>query len=128
MGIQNSQKMLHEIIDYFKENNHYDLLNKMPKINISGCPNSCGVHQIGKIGLTGKMKKVDGQSVDAFEIHIGGDCELTKTKLGNILGDFKASDIPKMFVEIAQVIDRDFNEWASKNFDTLKDITDKYKI
>ena len=128
MGIQNSQKMLHEIIDYFKENTHYDLLNKMPKINISGCPNSCGVHQIGKIGLTGKMKKVDGQSVDAFEIHIGGDCELTKTKLGNILGDFKASDIPKMFVEIAQVIDGDFNEWASKNFDTLKDITDKYKI
>ena len=71
------------------------LLNAMPKINISGCPNSCAVHQIGKIGLTGKMKKIDGESVDAFEIHVDGNCEFTNTRLGNTLGDFKASDIPK---------------------------------
>lgn len=128
MGIQNSQKMLRDIISYFKNNNHDDLLDKMPKINISGCPNSCAVHQIGKIGLTGKMKKIDGESVDAFEIHVDGNCEFTNTKLGNTLGDFKASDIPKMFVEIAQAIDNDFETFVSNNFDNLKEITDKYKI
>ena len=50
--------MLRDIISYFKDNNCYDLLDKMPKINISGYPNSCAVHQIVKIGLTGKIKRL----------------------------------------------------------------------
>ncbi|WP_042275220.1 nitrite/sulfite reductase [[Clostridium] dakarense] len=128
MGIQNTQKMLNEIIDYFKEQKDDSLLNKIPKLHISGCPNSCGVHQIGKIGLSGKMKNIDGKSVDAFELHIGGDCEFTKTKLGYSLGDYKACDIPKMLVEIAQAIDCDFYEYISKNSDKLNEIIAKYKI
>lgn len=128
IGIQNSQKMLRDILSYFKDNNCYDLLDKMPKINISGCPNSCAVHQIGKIGLTGKIKKVNGESFDAFEIYIDGNCEFNNTRLGNVLGDFKASDIPKMFVEIAKSIDNNFDCLISENFNKLKEITDKYKI
>ena len=34
----------------------------------------------------------------------------------------------KMFVEIAQAIDNDFETFVSNNFDNLKEITDKYKI
>ena len=56
MGIQNSQKMLNTIIDYFRENVDKETMHKLPRLYISGCPNSCGVHQIGSIGLTGKMK------------------------------------------------------------------------
>ena len=56
MGIQNSQKMLNTIIDYFRENVAKETMHKLPRLYISGCPNSCGVHQIGNIGLTGKMK------------------------------------------------------------------------
>ncbi len=56
MGIQNSQKMLHEIIDYFRLQNNEEILNKAPKLYISGCLNSCGVHQVGSIGLCGKRR------------------------------------------------------------------------
>lgn len=128
MGIQNTQKMLNEIITYFKDQNDDSLLNKIPKLHISGCPNSCGVHQIGKIGLSGKMKNVNGKPVDAFELYIGGSCEFTKTKIGNSLGDYKACDIPKMLVEIAQTIDGDFYEYIDKNSNMLNEITSKYRI
>ncbi|MEG1312396.1 MAG: nitrite/sulfite reductase [Romboutsia sp.] len=128
MGIQDTQKMLNDIINYFKENNYVNLLNKIPKINISGCPNSCGVHQIGKIGLSGKIKKLDGIPTDVFEMHIGGCCEFTKSKLGTSIGDFKASQIPKIFVEIAQAIDDDFYIWLDNNTDKLLNIVSKYKI
>jgi sulfite reductase (ferredoxin) len=42
------------------------------RINITGCPNSCGQHWIGDIGLEGKKIKVDGKMIDAYYFCIGG--------------------------------------------------------
>lgn len=128
MGIQNSQKMLHEIIDYFRLQNNEEVLNKAPKLYISGCLNSCGVHQIGSIGLCGKKKNVNGVSTDAFELFIGGSFEIGKTRLGKSIGDFKASDLPKMLFEIAELSSGNFYEWINSNDDLLNKITNKYKI
>lgn len=42
------------------------------RINVTGCPNSCGQHWIADIGLEGKKIKQDGQMVDAFYFCVGG--------------------------------------------------------
>lgn len=42
------------------------------KLHITGCPNSCGQHQIADIGIEGKKVKVDGRQVDAYYFCIGG--------------------------------------------------------
>jgi len=42
------------------------------KLNVTGCPNSCGQHWIADIGLEGKKAKYDGQMVDAFNFSLGG--------------------------------------------------------
>ena len=42
------------------------------RINVTGCPNSCGQHWIGDIGLEGKKIKVAGKMVDAYYFCIGG--------------------------------------------------------
>jgi len=42
------------------------------KINVTGCPNSCGQHAIAEIGLQGVTMKVDGESVDGFDFFLGG--------------------------------------------------------
>lgn len=133
MGIQNSQKMLCEIIDYFKEQSNDDntILNAIPRIYISGCMNSCGVHQIGAIGLTGKKKKVNGELCDAFEMFIDGDFELGKTRLGKSLGDFKADELPKILFEIGEKVansDMDFYSYYAANEDEIKEITSNYNI
>ncbi|RDY24565.1 nitrite/sulfite reductase [Romboutsia maritimum] len=133
IGIQNSQEMLHEIIDYFRENcnGDYTILNAMPRIYISGCSNSCGVHQIGAIGLSGKIKNIDGKSTDAFELHVGGSFNLNDTKLGYSLGDFKSSDLPKMLFEIAEHVansNKPFYNWLNEHANELSQITSKYKI
>lgn len=133
MGIENSQKMLHEIIDYFKSNSNGDrtILNAMPRIYISGCMNSCGVHQIGAIGLTGKKKKANGEMCDAFEMFVDGDFEYGKTRLGKSLGDFKADEIPKMLYEIGEKVansDLDFYTYCSTNENEIKETIYKYNI
>ena len=42
------------------------------RLNITGCPNSCGQHWIADLGLEGKKIKVDGRLTDAYYFCIGG--------------------------------------------------------
>ena len=42
------------------------------RLNITGCPNSCGQHWIADIGIEGKKTKVDGRMVDAYYFCVGG--------------------------------------------------------
>ena len=46
--------------------------NEHLRLNITGCPNSCGQHWIADIGIEGKKTKVDGQMVDAYYFCVGG--------------------------------------------------------
>ena len=132
MGIQNSQKMLNEIITYFRANSNDDsILNAMPRIHVSGCMNSCGVHQIGTIGLTGKKKRVDGEMHDAFEIFVDGKYGVGETRLGKSLGDFKASDIPMFLFEIGEKATKcnlDFYDYYTNYEEEFKAITNKYAL
>lgn len=42
------------------------------RLNITGCPNSCGQHWIADVGLEGKKLKVNGRLVDAYYFCLGG--------------------------------------------------------
>lgn len=41
-------------------------------IHLTGCPHSCAQHYVGDIGLQGVRVKVDGESVDGYNIVFGG--------------------------------------------------------
>src|SRR6202008_4606666 len=42
------------------------------RVNVTGCPNSCGQHWIADLGIEGKKAKVDGRLVDAYYFCVGG--------------------------------------------------------
>jgi sulfite reductase (ferredoxin) len=42
------------------------------KLNVTGCPNSCGQHRLADIGMEGKKIKHNGQTVDAYYFCLGG--------------------------------------------------------
>ena len=42
------------------------------RINVNGCPNSCGQHWIADVGLQGAIKKVNGQTVEQYDVFLGG--------------------------------------------------------
>jgi len=42
------------------------------RINVTGCPNSCGQHRLADIGLEGKKVKVNGRMADAYYFCLGG--------------------------------------------------------
>ena len=42
------------------------------RVHFSGCPSSCGQHQIAEVGFRGAKTKVDGKMVDAYDLFVGG--------------------------------------------------------
>jgi sulfite reductase (ferredoxin) len=42
------------------------------KLNVTGCPNSCGQHWVADIGIEGKKIKHEGKLTDAFYFCLGG--------------------------------------------------------
>ncbi len=128
VGILESQKTLHEIIDYFKEKGYKkDIL---PKIHISGCGNSCAVHEVVAIGLTGKRKKVNDNVEDVFELHINGSFETNNARLGKIYGDILAREIPLFLYELAQLIESkktNFSDYIETYEGELSELVNRYK-
>ncbi len=59
-----------------------DLEHRIPefdqqiKLNVTGCPNSCGQHWVADIGIEGKKIKRDGKMVDAYYFCVGGSVGL----------------------------------------------------
>ncbi|MEF9990726.1 MAG: nitrite/sulfite reductase [Romboutsia sp.] len=129
IGIAESQKMLEYILDYFKEKNfNKDIL---PKIHISGCQNSCGTHQIGKIGFTGNKRRIDDVMYEAYEIHVGGNVEKNHTKLGEVYGDIKADDISVFLYDLATTLDNknvSYEDFITSQNKEFRNIIDKYLI
>jgi sulfite reductase beta subunit-like hemoprotein len=49
-----------------------DELTRKIQIKMSGCPNGCGQHHIGHIGLYGASIKVGEHTIPAYVAHVGG--------------------------------------------------------
>jgi ferredoxin-nitrite reductase len=127
VGILQSQKTLNEIINYFKEKGYTK--DVLPKVHISGCGNSCGVHEIVSIGFTGKRKKLNDTIHDMFELHINGSFGNNNTRLGKVYGDLLASEIPHFLYDLALLVEdknTDFYNYVQTYEEELLELIAKY--
>ena len=65
-----------------------------PLCHISGCPSSCGTHQIGVIGFRGAAKK----GKPAYQLTINGDHYQGKERFGDVVGDIFEEDVPRFWL------------------------------
>ncbi|HEY8517182.1 MAG TPA: nitrite/sulfite reductase [Candidatus Binatia bacterium] len=78
-------------------------------VKISGCPNSCGQHHIGDIGLTGMMVKgEDGVERPHYSILVGGGVGEGRTRIGKrLFGRFPEDEAPRVIVALARLFEKD---------------------
>ncbi|HJQ85571.1 MAG TPA: nitrite/sulfite reductase, partial [Candidatus Binatia bacterium] len=77
-------------------------------IKISGCPNSCGQHHVGDIGLTGHLAKTpDGSERPFYSILVGGGVGEGKGRIGKRIGRFPEEHAPAVIVELARFYERE---------------------
>jgi sulfite reductase (ferredoxin) len=63
-------------------------------VHISGCPNSCGRHPVGNIGLSGAARRIDGKLVPYYAVQLGGRLTEGKTRFGANVGAVPARNAP----------------------------------
>lgn len=127
IGLRDSQGLLASIVEAVEPYHFAD--GVLPRIHISGCPSSCGTHQIGKLGFRGASKSVNGKAESAFAFYVNGQDTQGEERFGEEWGVMLATDIPKFFVELGTVISEEkvsYEQWYKKNMDTLKNIAEPY--
>src|SRR5437867_528319 len=67
---------------------------KPVRIHWSGCPAGCGNHTVADIGLLGVKAKVDGQTVDAVDVFVGGSSGPQPTQGVKILENVPCDTLP----------------------------------
>ena len=82
-------------------------------IKISGCPNSCGQHHIAALGFHGAMRRVGGQAVPEYELHLGGGIDGNGATFGRRLAKFPARRVPLAVVRLLELWKRDKQEGES---------------
>jgi sulfite reductase beta subunit-like hemoprotein len=72
------------------------------RIKISGCPNSCGQHHVGDIGLTGLvLKGQDGEEKTHYSILVGGSLGEEAALGQRLTGRFPESEVPAVIAALA---------------------------
>jgi sulfite reductase beta subunit-like hemoprotein len=77
-------------------------------VKISGCPNSCGQHHVGDIGLTGHLAKTgDGSERPFYSILVGGGVGEGTARVGKRIGRFAEEDAPGIIATLARFYERE---------------------
>jgi sulfite reductase (ferredoxin) len=91
------------------------------KINVTGCPNSCGQHWIADIGIEGKKTKVEGTMVDAYYFCVGGG-------LGKHQRTARPVGYRAAATEVPAAVERLLNAYLAERHDgqTFRDFTARH--
>lgn len=124
LSLTSSKATLNKILKYFDENDK-SLKEHLPKLRISGCPNSCSLTFKGDLGFSGRFKSVNDKKEIAYTL-------LSENK--NIIYSLKAviteKDLPKMLFEIANCKRNsninDFHTFINENSEEVNKIIEKY--
>lgn len=124
LGIGQSQTLLRSILDRLDQEPGATV-TCLPRLMISGCPNSCGQHQKGLIGLSGFVKRVGGQEIPAYRVSLGGKTGQGVTRLGSAVVEWPASQIPDLIAALAHFLEQeqtpDFSTCLELKGDVLAD-------
>ncbi|HBI05122.1 MAG TPA: ferredoxin--nitrite reductase [Paenibacillaceae bacterium] len=113
LAIVETKARLNEVVNYLDEQLQLDV---PLRLNMVGCPNSCGHRQIADIGFQGSLLKTPEGMKDAFEIYIGGTlgpgASFNKKLKGKVLGE----DLKYVVHELVQFFNESKKE-GEKFFD-----------
>ena len=92
LGITYSKNMAKDLGEKLAEINADDSI-MTTRIRISGCPNSCGQHHVGNIGLHGAAAKIGDKLVPHYVLLVGGGDEVAQVHHANMIARIPAKKV-----------------------------------
>lgn len=127
VGVRDSQALLAACIKAVREAGIPD--GALPQIHISGCPSSCGTHQIGSLGFRGGVKMIDKKPQPAFVFYINGSDRQGSEAMGQEVGPMLETEIPDFLVALGKAAaesGKDFAAWNTADPEAVKRIAAPY--
>lgn len=128
-GVRDSQALYHACVQVARQANLPD--GALPVIHISGCPSSCGTHQVGALGFHGGVKLVDKKPHPAFTLHVNGSARMGQERFGESWGVIFEERIPEFLVALgSKVADTglSFEEWLPEHEAELRALAAEYLV
>lgn len=104
------------------------------KLNMSGCPNTCGMHHIADLGFFGKVGRKDGDMYPSYNVLAGAKRGAGTTEYAQRVDEIAAHFAPNLVEEFLRVwVDRKKDAQSYHAFleaegnDLIKSICDKYR-
>jgi ferredoxin-nitrite reductase len=69
-------------------------LDQPVNIHVTGCPNSCAQHYMGDIGCLGTKTKINGESLDAYHLFVGGGFAKNQAVGRQVFSGVTAQELP----------------------------------
>ena len=126
-GARDSQSLYHACVKAVRNAGIPD--GALPQIHISGCPSSCGTHQVGALGFHGGVKIVDKKPLPAFTLHVGGSAVLGQERFGENWGPMLEERIPDFLVEVGETVaasGQSFEQWLPDHMEDLRKLAQPY--
>ena len=111
LGISDSTNVAKVIESVVRDEYPELIYNQEIKIKISGCMNSCGQHGLAHIGFHGSSQKVNGLTVPALQVLLGGG------RLGNGVGRVAEKVIKVPSKRVLNVIRYLFDDYLGNQVD-----------
>ncbi|RAP30824.1 sulfite reductase subunit beta (hemoprotein) [Candidatus Marinamargulisbacteria bacterium SCGC AG-343-D04] len=95
---------------------HSDLnLDAIPefRLNMSGCPNTCGMHHIADLGFFGKIGRKEGKIYPAYNILAGAKVGAGKTEYASKVSDLPAHAVPEFVYRFLKHYIEEKEEYSS---------------
>ncbi len=126
-GVRDSQALLAEMIAAVREAGLP--ADALPMVHVSGCPSSCGAHQVGALGFQGCVKLVDKKPQPAFNLLVFGEERQGEERLGEAVGAMLQTDIPAFMVELGRTVaaaGQPFEAWVDGHREELLALAGRY--
>ena len=127
VGVRDSQALLQACVRAVRAAGLPD--GALPQIHISGCPSSCGTHQIGALGFRGGAKKSDGETQSAFVLYVHGNDRQGEESMGTEYGTILENRIPEFLVKLGKTVAETgmtYAQWILTDPDGVRAAAEEY--
>ncbi len=121
LAVAETKNRAKDVVMWLDDNMKFDAAEHL-RVNLNGCPNSCGQHWIADIGFQGCQKKVDGVLKDHFDVFLGGSLG-TDARFNRRIKRIDAESVPSTIKTLTEAYraarsgDETFSAWVERHSD-----------